>query len=43
VGARSVLARHAAEIRALPTGDAGIFIDIDTKDDLDVLRTGRKT
>jgi molybdenum cofactor cytidylyltransferase len=42
VGARSVLARHAHAIRALPTGDNGIFIDIDTKDDLDVLTNGRK-
>jgi len=37
VGARSVLARHAAAIHAVPTDDAGIFIDIDTPADLAAL------
>lgn len=43
VGARSVLARHAGEIRALPTDDAGIFIDIDTADDLAAITTRGRT
>jgi molybdenum cofactor cytidylyltransferase len=43
IGARSVLARHASEIRALVTDDEGIFIDIDTPADLSALeRQGSK-
>lgn len=41
-GARSVLARHANDIRALVTDDAGVFIDIDTTADLTALQ-GRTT
>jgi molybdenum cofactor cytidylyltransferase len=35
VGAREVLARHPDAIRAIVTGDAGIFVDIDTPQDLE--------
>lgn len=38
VGARSLLVRHAGEIRALATGDTGIFVDIDTPADLEALQ-----
>jgi molybdenum cofactor cytidylyltransferase len=42
IGARSLLQRHAKDVRALPTDDAGIFIDIDTPGDLEAMhRTGR--
>lgn len=35
VGAREVLARHHDAIRAIATDDAGIFVDIDTPQDLE--------
>jgi molybdenum cofactor cytidylyltransferase len=35
VGAREVLARHPDAIRAIVTDDAGIFVDIDTPQDLE--------
>ena len=34
VGARSVIARHAHEVRLVATDDAGILVDIDTPEDL---------
>jgi molybdenum cofactor cytidylyltransferase len=37
VGAREVLARHAAELKAVATDDPGILIDIDTREDFDRL------
>ncbi|MGE5095559.1 MAG: nucleotidyltransferase family protein [Betaproteobacteria bacterium] len=37
VGARSVLARHGDAIRAIVTDDPGIFVDIDTPQDLERL------
>ena len=37
VGAREVIARHAAEVRLVATDDAGIFVDIDTPHDLQAL------
>ena len=40
VGARSLLVRHAGEIRAVATGDAGIFVDIDTPGDLQAMQQG---
>ena len=40
VGARSLLVRHAGEIRALATDDAGIFVDIDTPGDLQAMQQG---
>ena len=33
-GARSLLRRHAGEVVAIPVGDAGILVDIDTPRDL---------
>ena len=38
VGARDLLARHAAMVERFVTDDPGIFVDIDTKADLDALR-----
>jgi molybdenum cofactor cytidylyltransferase len=35
VGAREVLARHPDAVRAIVTDDAGIFVDIDTPQDLE--------
>jgi len=43
VGARSVLARHAGAIRTIATDDAGIFVDIDTPQDLAALHKGHTT
>ena len=37
VGARDVLARHADMVERIVTDDAGIFVDIDTKEDLEDL------
>ena len=37
VGARDLLARHAAMVEKVVTDDPGIFVDIDTKADLDEL------
>jgi molybdenum cofactor cytidylyltransferase len=37
VGARDVLARHADMVERIVTDDPGIFVDIDTKDDLEAL------
>jgi molybdenum cofactor cytidylyltransferase len=37
VGARDILARHAGEIMRIESDDPGIFIDIDTRADLDRL------
>lgn len=37
VGARDVLARHADMVERIVTDDRGIFVDIDTKQDLDAL------
>lgn len=37
VGARDVLARHADMLERIVTDDPGIFVDIDTKEDLEVL------
>lgn len=41
VGARSLLARHAEAVRTLATDDPGIFVDIDTPEDLERLQKGR--
>lgn len=38
VGARDVLARHADMVEKVVTDDPGIFVDIDTKDDLEEIR-----
>jgi|SoiMethySBSTD1v2_1073268.scaffolds.fasta_scaffold13625_8 molybdenum cofactor cytidylyltransferase len=38
VGARDVLARHSAVVERIVTDDPGIFVDIDTKEDLEELR-----
>lgn len=38
VGARSLLSRHADAVRSLPTDDPGIFVDIDTPQDLERLQ-----
>lgn len=43
MGARSVIARHGADIRAIVTDDAGIFVDIDTPQDLAALQKGNAT
>lgn len=40
VGARDIVARHAAEIAAIESDDPGIFIDVDTRADLDRLASG---
>ena len=37
IGARDVLARHADMVERIVTGDPGIFVDIDTKEDLEEL------
>jgi len=37
VGARDVLARHSAVVERIVTDDPGIFVDIDTKEDLEEL------
>lgn len=37
VGARDLLARHAGMVERIVTDDAGIFVDIDTKEDLNGL------
>jgi molybdenum cofactor cytidylyltransferase len=37
VGARDVLARHADMVERIVTEDPGIFVDIDTKEDLEAL------
>lgn len=37
VGARDVIARHAGEIMRIDSDDPGIFVDIDTRADLDRL------
>lgn len=37
VGARDVLARHASVVERIVTEDPGIFVDIDTKGDLEAL------
>jgi molybdenum cofactor cytidylyltransferase len=39
VGARDVLARHADMVEHVVTDDPGIFVDIDTKGDLEELET----
>ena len=41
VGAREVIARHAPSIARILTADPGIFVDIDTEDDLRRLEGGR--
>jgi molybdenum cofactor cytidylyltransferase len=38
VGARDLLARHATMVERCVTDDPGIFVDIDTRADLDALR-----
>ncbi|HET9650879.1 MAG TPA: nucleotidyltransferase family protein [Usitatibacter sp.] len=40
VGARSVVARHADAVREVATDDPGIFIDIDTPEDLRRIQPG---
>jgi len=35
VGAREVLGRHPGAIRSVVTDDGGIFVDIDTPQDLE--------
>lgn len=37
VGAREVLARHADSVERITTGDPGIFVDVDTREDLERL------
>src|SRR5688572_7026841 len=37
VGARDLLARHASMLERIVTDDPGIFVDIDTKEDLEEL------
>jgi molybdenum cofactor cytidylyltransferase len=38
VGARAIVERHRGELRLLPTDDAGIFVDLDTPEQLAALR-----
>ncbi|HEX3097875.1 MAG TPA: NTP transferase domain-containing protein [Usitatibacter sp.] len=38
VGARAILDRHADAVRLLPTHDAGIAVDLDTREQLEALR-----
>ncbi len=38
VGARALVERHRGELRLLPTDDAGIFVDLDTPEQLAALR-----
>jgi molybdenum cofactor cytidylyltransferase len=33
-GARALLARHSSSITKVPVEDPGIFVDIDTRDDM---------
>lgn len=40
-GAREILARHAGRIERLATDDPGIFVDVDTREDLARLRGDR--
>jgi molybdenum cofactor cytidylyltransferase len=42
VGARDVLARHADMVERIVTDDPGIFVDIDTKEDLEELADRRQ-
>jgi len=37
LGARDVIARHGERMERLPSDDPGIFLDVDTRDDLDRL------
>jgi molybdenum cofactor cytidylyltransferase len=38
VGARAILDRHGDAVRLLPTHDAGIAVDLDTREQLEALR-----
>jgi molybdenum cofactor cytidylyltransferase len=38
VGARALLDRHRDAVRLIPTGDAGIAVDLDTREQLEALR-----
>lgn len=40
LGARDVIARHAGEVVRIESDDPGIFIDVDTRADLDRLSSG---
>ena len=40
-GARAVLQRHAAEVRAIECGDAGVLLDVDRRED--VARVGKES
>ena len=39
VGARAIVERHREAVRLLPTGDAGIAVDLDTRGQLEALRS----
>jgi CTP:molybdopterin cytidylyltransferase MocA len=38
VGARSIVERHREQLRVIATDDAGILVDLDTREQLEALR-----
>ena len=38
VGARAILERHGDAVRLIPSGDAGVAVDLDTREQLEALR-----